>query len=209
MANEALNKELVEKSSVKVKWHGEEATRVLVRGDAEKTVVKPGGVFVVTKEQAKELLTYSHLFTLENQEPVDHPFDREQARLRKVSKEKAAAPAKPSKAKEEPKKPAEEGSEGDKVLSREEVAAFKKASDVSEVLTGMGVEHNPKAKVSELKALLAEKLEPVWKDMEAAESEEDEDEDSDEDESEEGGEGEKDASELDEDDEDEEEETKE
>ena len=115
---------------------------------------------------------------------MDHAFDKEQARLRDLSKKKAAKAAGKG-GKTENK--AEEKKEADgEVLTREQVAAMKKKADVAAALEGMGVTFNKDAKLDELKALLSEKLEPVWKDMEASEGSEDEKEEGDE--SEEGDE---------------------
>ncbi len=69
-----LNK-IVDETTVKLQWHGE-STKVLIDGQGEKTDVNTGDVLEVSVKQAKELLKYSYLWTLEGDKPLAHPYDK-------------------------------------------------------------------------------------------------------------------------------------
>jgi len=82
-----LKKDINDGTKVAVQWHGEE-TKVLIAGDAGKTIVKKGDVLSVTIKQAKELLSYSHLWTLEGDRPVKHAYDEAMTKLAKKKAKK-------------------------------------------------------------------------------------------------------------------------
>lgn len=72
-------KELLEdKEQLELTWHGE-PTRVLVRGQGEKTEVPTGGTLTVSRAQAVELLKYSPLWTLAGDKPQKQPYMQAQA----------------------------------------------------------------------------------------------------------------------------------
>ena len=84
-----LKKTLEDKAKVNLQWHGE-PTRVLVRGQGEKTVVNTGDVLTVDKKQAAELLGYSPLWTLEGDTPTPQPY---MENLKRLAEKKVEAPA--------------------------------------------------------------------------------------------------------------------
>ena len=73
---------------INMQWHGDD-TKVLLRGDAVKTPVAKGDVIQVEMAQAKELIAYSSLWTLEGDEPIKHPFDVMMAKLREQADKEA------------------------------------------------------------------------------------------------------------------------
>jgi hypothetical protein len=89
MSQYDLKNELAEKALVALEWHGDD-TKVLIHGDAEKTAVEKGSVIEVTLRQARELLAYSHLWTLEGDKPLQHAYDANMARLAKVARKQAS-----------------------------------------------------------------------------------------------------------------------
>jgi len=91
-----LKKELTDKSKFALQWHGED-TKVLIAGEGVKTEVKKGDVITVSLNQAKELFSYSNLWTFEGDEPVKHNFNE---MLKKLAI-KAAKKAKSEEAGEE------------------------------------------------------------------------------------------------------------
>ncbi len=75
-----LKKELKDKSAIALQWHGDD-TKVSIYGKPGKTEVKKGDVIKVNLKQARELLSYSYLWTLEGDEPVKHGYDEMMAKL--------------------------------------------------------------------------------------------------------------------------------
>lgn len=76
-----LNKVFSEENLVELQYHGRD-TRVLFEGEGEKREVKAGDIVEVSTKQAKQLLAYSRDWTLKGDKPVEHEFDKAQARLR-------------------------------------------------------------------------------------------------------------------------------
>lgn len=68
-----LKKELMDKGTIDVQWHGE-PTRVLIDGEAEKREVPTGAALKVNLIQAKRLLSYSPLWTLKGDKPTEQPY---------------------------------------------------------------------------------------------------------------------------------------
>ncbi len=68
-----LKKELMDKGTIDVQWHGE-PTKVLVDGESEKREVPTNGVLKVGLLQAKTLLSYSPLWTLKGDKPTEQPY---------------------------------------------------------------------------------------------------------------------------------------
>lgn len=91
-------KTLSDETTVKLEWHGE-PTMVLIKGEGAKTPVEKGDVLEVCLSQAKELLRYSHLWTLEGDKPVKHGYEKAMADIR--AKESANSKEKAKKADEE------------------------------------------------------------------------------------------------------------
>lgn len=129
-----LKKDLEKTQKVKLQWHGEE-TNVLVKGQGAKTLVKTGDVLSVTVEQARNLLRYSHLWTMDGDEPVAHGFDASQAKLHAVAVEKAAQAPEP------------EANKAPDLTEKEQVMAS---------LRELNVTFNDAASTEELKQLLSD-----------------------------------------------------
>jgi hypothetical protein len=83
-----LKKDLTEKGTFSLQWHGED-TKVLIAGDGVKTEVKKGDVITVDLKQARELLSYSYLWTLEGDQPVKHQYNEMLAKLAAKAAKKA------------------------------------------------------------------------------------------------------------------------
>ena len=133
-----LKKTLEDKAKVNVQWHGE-PTRVLVRGQGEKTEVNTGDVLTVDKKQAAELLGYSPLWTLEGDVPTPQPYLEN---LKRLNEKKVEAPA---------------GDE-EKELNPAAVEKMNKKQLQAE-LKKLGATFNDQATNPELKELLLETLE--------------------------------------------------
>ena len=143
-----LKKELTDKSKFNLQWHGED-TKVLIYGDAVKTEVKKGDVISVSLKQAHELLSYSHLWTLEGDQPVKHQYNEMLTKLAT----KAAKKAKKAEETEE----GEEVEEEDEEIDVESIDGMKKA-DLVTALRKQGVSFNDQATKAELASLLKEVL---------------------------------------------------
>lgn len=128
-----LQKDLVEKTKAKVQWHGA-PTRVLVHGESQKRSIATGDTLSVTVKQARELLTYSPLWTLDGDEPSPQPYrNRDVATVQEEEKE------------------VEVTNENDapKLTEKEQVMADLRALNVT---------FNDAASTDELKQLLADAL---------------------------------------------------
>lgn len=158
------DRELSEKAKIRLQWHGDQ-TRVLLKGEGEKTDVNQGDVIEVCEEQARELLSYSDLWTLEGEKPVEQPWRKAQheAAVRMGAEAKARVKAKAKAEKVEKTEDADE-SEDDKepeieVLTEADVDLMSNKKDVSAALKARKVAHNSRgASLDELKALLKETL---------------------------------------------------
>lgn len=75
-----LNKVLINNKTIVLRWHGE-ATKVLLQGDSEKTEVNTEDTLKVSLKQAYELLNYSYLWTLKDDQPVVHQYNEMLKRL--------------------------------------------------------------------------------------------------------------------------------
>lgn len=134
-----LKKTLEDKATVNVQWHGE-PTRVLVRGEGEKTEVKTGDVLTVDRKQAAELLGYSPLWTLEGDTPTKQPYMENWKRLGQKKKESVA------------------GTEEVTELTPAALGKMNKTQLQTE-LKKLGATFNDQATKEELKSLLTEALE--------------------------------------------------
>lgn len=143
-----LKKELTEKNMFALQWHGE-VTKVLIAGDGEKTEVKNGDVINVAMKQAKELFSYSNLWTFEGDEPVKHNFDE---MLKKLALKAAKKAAKTDEAEET----GEENDDGEEITA-DDVDKMKKPELVT-ALKKLGASFNDQANKTELAGLLKEVL---------------------------------------------------
>jgi len=143
-----LKKELTEKSKFNLQWHGED-TKVLIYGEAEKTEVKKGDVIGVSMKQAHELLSYSHLWTLEGDQPVKHQYNEMLIKLAAKAAKKAA--------KADETEDGEGGEDEDEEIDVEAIDSMKKAELVT-ALKKQGVSFNDQATKAELASLLKEVL---------------------------------------------------
>jgi hypothetical protein len=137
-----LKKDLTDKTKFNLQWHGED-TKVLIHGDAEKTEVKKGDVINVSLRQARELLSYSYLWTLEGDEPAVHQYNEMLAKMA----------AKEAKQADE----AGEGNQGDGEITADDVDGMKKTELVT-ALRKLGASFNDQANKAELAELLKEVL---------------------------------------------------
>lgn len=144
-------KKITEETKVALEWHGDD-TKVLVRGDSAKTPVKKGGILEVSVPQAKELLAYSHLWTLKGDKPLKHGYNEMIAKTVQTS-------AKKSSAKTENKIDEDVDCDPDKAEKKTIVKALKK----------LGVTFNDKATRDELAGLLKETKAEIAKNAETVE----------------------------------------
>jgi len=145
-----VSKDLVEETTVKLEWHGDDTRVFLRRGDGEKTAVKKGDVVEVTVEKARQLVKYSNLWTLEGDEPVRHAFDALQAELAKEGNKKRRGKkgSAPNPMKDEVK-----------VLTPAEVKKLRNKGEVVKAFASLEVTVNDKATRPELEALYKETYE--------------------------------------------------
>lgn len=145
-----LKKLLVNDALITLQWHGED-TKVLVRGDGEKTEVKKGDTLKVSVGQARELLNYSYLWTLEGDEPVKHQYNDMLAKLATKAAKKAA---KTDKAEETGN---DNDNDDDEEITADDVDKMKKPELVT-ALKKLGASFNDQANKAELAGLLKETL---------------------------------------------------
>lgn len=158
---------LEKKATLRLQWHGDDATRVLIAGNAEKMDVNPGDVIEVGDEQARSLFAYSDLWTLEGETPVEQPWRvaRKNDAIRQVAEAKARERARAKREAAKSGKPVED--EDDKEpevepLTEADVDLMTTKVAVSNALKARKVAHNARgASLDELKALLKENLAPV------------------------------------------------
>ena len=150
-----LKKLLNNDATITLQWHGDD-TKVLVRGDATKTVVEKGGTLKVSVAQAQELIRYSYLWTLEGEEPADNAFDKIALpfALKKAEAELKAREKSQSKSK---KDDAGNNSPDDIDFDTLVPETMKKV-DITAALTALGVSFNDTAKTKSLAGLLSEAL---------------------------------------------------
>lgn len=159
-------KELLEdKEQLELTWHGE-PTRVLVRGEAEKTEVETGGSITLSRAQAIELLKYSPLWTLAGDKPQKQPYmealakgqkavDDENQKRRKTALAQLKAPKGTDKQKvNENFTPDME--EKDVVLTQLDIEAMKTKKQVIAELKKRGSGFNESSTLKELQAVLLE-----------------------------------------------------
>lgn len=144
-----LKKDLDQGVKVAVQWHGA-PTLVLIEGDSVKTEVNTGDVLKVTLAQAKTLLRYSHLWTLEGDKPLEH------GKAVVKAKKAASKAAKGSKSKKTAKD--DEKDEDDAALTVADVEKMTEKEEVLAALEKMGEKANAEATLDELKSVLVEKL---------------------------------------------------
>jgi len=144
-----LKKDLTDKSMVALKWHGED-TKVLIYGEAEKTEVKKGDVINVSLKQARELLSYSYLWTFDGDEPVKHKYNEMVAKL-------AAKEARKAKKADDSEEGEEAGDDDDEEITADDVDGMKKAEIVTQ-LKKRGASFNDQATKAELAGLLKDVL---------------------------------------------------
>jgi len=144
-----LKKDLTDKSMVALKWHGDD-TKVLIYGEAEKIEVKKGDVINVSLKQARELLSYSYLWTFDGDEPVKHKYNEMVAKL-------AAKEAKKAKKADESEEGEEAGDDDDEDITADDVDGMKKAEIVTQ-LKKRGASFNDQATKAELAGLLKDVL---------------------------------------------------
>lgn len=137
-----LKKDFTDNSKFSLQWHGDD-TKVLMHGDGAKTEVKTGDVISVCLKQARELLSYSYLWTLEGDEPAKHQYNDMLAKMA----------AKQAKAADE----TDEGNQGDGEITADDVDGLKKAELVT-ALRKLGASFNDQALKPELAELLKEVL---------------------------------------------------
>lgn len=160
----------VETAMVSMQWHGA-PTRVLVRGEGAKRDVGTGDVVAVSLEQARELVKYSHFWTVEGDTPTEHGFEKAQkdalakvvaaAKAEKTGKKPAAETTKKTKAPtkaeaEAAAKAAKEAAVAD--LTAEKVEAMATIEEVMAALESVGTKVNPDASLEEMKSVLMEVL---------------------------------------------------
>lgn len=151
--------QLVADQTLKLQWHGA-PTLVLVAGDSAKTEVETGGVLEVTLDQAKQLLHYSHLWTLEGDEPTKHGHELAMQAAFKAQNARATKPSK--------KAPASDAKA--EAVTLENVAKLTKPK-LQEELKKRGKTFNDKATKDELQGLLVEALEAEAGEDEAGDEE--------------------------------------
>lgn len=144
-----LKKDLTDKSMVALKWHGED-TKVLIYGEAEKTEVKKGDVINVSLKQARELLSYSYLWTFDGDEPVKHKYNEMVSKL-------AAKAARKAKKADDSEEGEEASDDEDEEISADDVDGMKKAEIVTH-LKKLGASFNDQATKAELAGLLKDAL---------------------------------------------------
>lgn len=146
-----LKKELSDKQTIALQWHGED-TKVLIAGDGVKTEVKTGDVITVSMKQARELFSYSNLWTFEGDKPVKHNFNE---MLKKLA---AKAAKKDKKSKTEESGDEEEEEEEEEEITADDVDNMKTKKEVVAALKNLGATFNDQATKAELSGLLKEVL---------------------------------------------------
>ena len=147
-------------NKLSLKWHGEPTLVALVKGEA-KVAVNTGDVVEVTESIAKELLTYSSMWTLKNDAPVVHPYMMTYKKaLEARSARQVALAKKASKKKGEtaPAAPADDKKLAPEALTEADVDLMDTKKAVLEALLARGIKANKNATLDELKAVLKDKL---------------------------------------------------
>lgn len=145
-------KEFDKETMVELVWHGDD-TLVRLEPNAEKVPVAKGETIKVLQSRAKELLRYSHQWTLPGKEPVVHPYEK--ARDERFKRE---AKSEASDAGSDANKPDPSKAKIDD-LTDDQVDAMKAKAKVGEQLAARSVRFNlAGSTLDELKALLKEKL---------------------------------------------------
>lgn len=141
-----LKRDIADETLVALQWHGED-TKILIAGQGEKTEVAKGDIINVSLKQAKELLSYSHLWTLDGDKPTKHAYDTAMAKLAKKAKK-----SEPVEDEQEP--------ETDKEIDLEEIDADKmNKKEIVSTLKRLGVSFNDRAGQDKLAILLKEEIE--------------------------------------------------
>jgi hypothetical protein len=159
-----VNKLFSAENLVKLEYHGID-TRVLFEGEGEKRDVKAGDVVEVSTKQAKQLLAYSRDWTLKGDKPVEHEFDKAQARLREqMNKDAKKAQKERSGEKSEDESNDEDDEDFDVLLLNPEKMDKK---EILAALKKMEVTANNRHSEEKLRGLLVESIQE-WKDTQEA-----------------------------------------